>query len=206
LKESAGFKDRELSWIQFNERVLEEAENESIPLMERLRFLSIFAGNFDEFYRVRVGALQDRCLLAEKGSKSVARQLNAIFKAIRRLVTRFDAAFFAISQSLGRCGIRQAWQIHAGQIRPGDELLQQDRAFLKNCFEHDIAPLLSPYIIAKKHPFPFFENGLAVVGVTLRTKNGGVRFGLIPRVPTVYLDGRFNFAFCWQTVSQVYHT
>jgi len=161
-----------LSWIQFNERVLEEAECDGVPLMERLRFLSIFAGNFDEFYRVRVGALQDRCLLAEKGSKSAARQLNAIFKATRRLVVRFDAAFCSISRALGHCGVRR--------VRPGDELSQQDRAFLKNCFEHDIAPILSPYIIAKNHPFPFLENGLAVVGVTLRTKNGGVRFGLIP--------------------------
>ena len=176
-KERTVYENRELSWIKFNERVLEEAEDEANPLMERLKFLSIFMSNFDEFYRVRVGMLSDDLLI--DGSKTdrtigmtVPEQLTAIYKATHKLFPRFDVAYAGVMEGLEAYGLFQ--------IKPGKAIPNKDKAFLKRLFEHDIAPLLSPFIIEKKHPFPFLENGQAVVGVTLQTKNGNVRFGLLP--------------------------
>lgn len=97
MKEKKLWIDRELSWVQFNQRVLEEAQRGRNPLMERLRFISIFESNFDEFYRVRVGALQDKALMEEDededAGKETSRQLTDVFKATRQLLPRLDLLF-----------------------------------------------------------------------------------------------------------------
>lgn len=171
------YKNREISWLQFNERVLEEAEDESTPLLERLRFLSIVLNNSDEFYRVRVGMLCDQMLVDEnirddKAGRTISEQLKDIWSATRKLRTRFDAAYAQVMTAMENFGVCQ--------IRKSKRVAERDKSFLKNLFEQQIAPLLAPFIIEKNHPFPFFENGKLVVGVTLKTKNGKDCVGLIP--------------------------
>ena len=171
------YKNRELSWLQFNERVLEEAEDAKKPLLERLRFLSIFLNNSDEFYRVRVGILCDRLLVDEeqrddKVGQTVDVQLKAIWRATKKLLPRFDAAYAAIMAALEASGVQQ--------IRGDTPLSEPDKVMLKAIFEHQIAPVITPFIVEKRHPFPFFENGRPVVGVTLKSRNNNDRVGLIP--------------------------
>ena len=172
MKEKKLWIDRELSWVQFNQRVLEEAQRGRNPLMERLRFISIFESNFDEFYRVRVGALQDKALMEEDededAGKETSRQLTDVFKATRQLLPRLDLLFAeCMEDAVGRF------------VRLTEQgLSEEDRAALKQIFEQEIAPFIAPFVIDKKHPFPFLENGVQVVGVTLRRKSGGVKYGL----------------------------
>lgn len=188
MKEKKLWIDRDLSWVQFNQRVLEEAQRGRNPLMERLRFISIFESNFDEFYRVRVGALQDKALMEEDededAGKETSRQLTDVFKATRQLLPRLDLLFAeCMEDAVGRF------------VRLTEQgLSEEDRAALKQIFEREIAPFIAPFVIDKKHPFPFLENGVQVVGVTLQRKSGGVKFGLIsvpkalPRA--IFLPGR----------------
>ena len=166
------YTDRELSWIQFNKRVLEESGRGVNPLIERLRFISIFQSNFDEFYRVRVGSITDKMLVEEDPDKKqqLKEQLAAIFKATKKLLPELDHAF------------EQAIADGAPYFTRITEqnMTQPDRAYLKQLFEREIAPLISPFIVEKKHPFPFIDNGLRVMGVTIKKKNGGSKFGMVP--------------------------
>ena len=169
------FINRELSWIQFNKRVLEEGERQTTPLFERLRFLSIFQSNYEEFFRVRVGTLYDRMLLDDdpgddKQGRTAKEQLSDIFKATKKLLPELDLAY----RQLLKDGNSYIEHVSPEEVSPAEH------AFLKQKFEKEIAPVISPFIVGKKHPFPFFANALRVVGVTLRSKNGGLRFGLIP--------------------------
>ncbi len=180
--------DRELSWTQFNRRVLEEAQRGRNPLMERLRFISIFESNFDEFFRVRVGALQDQVLMEEDedadAAKHDAKRLSDVCKATRRLLPRLDALFDECMEDASDRFTRLT----------EDTLSDDDRAALRQIFDREVAPFIAPFVTDKKHPFPFLENGVQVVGVTLQKKNGGVKFGLIsvpkalPRA--IFLPGR----------------
>lgn len=176
MKKSTLYENRELSWLKFNERVLEEAESTGNPLLERLRFVSIYNSNLDEFYRVRVGGLYDRLLIDEdapdnKAGMKLSDQLESIFKVTAKLGPRVDAAYAAVMEGLREHGIVQ--------LDP-ECLPAGDMAFLKLKFEREIAPVISPFIFEKNHPFPFFPNGQTVVGVTLKGKKDGHRYGLIP--------------------------
>lgn len=169
------FIDRELSWIKFNERVLEEARSKDNPLMERLRFISIFQSNFEEFYRVRVGTISDKLLIDpeeinEETNKTPKKQLKDIFSATSNLLPELDKAFEEILND----GKKYFTKVTEKNVT------NAERVVLRQIFEKDVAPFISPFIIEKKHPFPFFDNGTTVLGVTLKKKNGGSKFGLMP--------------------------
>lgn len=175
-KKSEIFTNRELSWLQFNERVLEEAENETNPTFERFNFLSIFINNLDEFYRVRVGMLSDQLLLDEdwrdpQTKTIVSDQFSMVLRRTKRLIPRFNEAYKKVMKDLKTVGL--------SQITEGDKLLEKDEDYLKNFFKYQVAPLIMPFIVEKSHPLPFFENDRLVIGVTLRTKKGNNRFGFL---------------------------
>lgn len=175
MKEKNLMIDRELSWIKFNERVLEEARSKDNPLMERMRFISIFQSNYEEFFRVRVGSIIDQYLIEsdetdEFAGKAKKKQLKNIFNATKALLPRLDTAFDEILYD----GRRYFTKVTEQTVTNAEKVL------LRQIFEKEVAPFISPFIIEKKHPFPFFDNGVTVVGVTLQKKNGGSKFGLMP--------------------------
>ncbi len=167
MAESAVYDNRELSWLKFNRRVLEEAEDKTVPLFERLRFISIFSSNLDEFFMVRVGSLCDALLVApnkkeNKTGMTPAEQLSAISEKVREMLVRKDFAYADIMEHLA---VRGAQMLHPG------ELHGEDKAFLKLYFEREIMPLLSPGVIDKNHPFPFLRNRAVYIGVLLKGKD-----------------------------------
>lgn len=156
------FVDRDLSAIKFNERILIEAGSDRNPLIERLNFISIFESNLEEFFRVRVGSRID----SGKSKKA----LNEIYASISHLLPTLDDTFDNILKDGKR------YFIYANR----EMLTSAERAYLKQLFLKKIAPIISPFIIDKSIPFPFFDNGQSVIGLTLETKNGKTKFGLIP--------------------------
>ncbi len=181
------FDNRELSWLKFNQRVLEEAEDIRVPLFERLRFVSIFQSNLDEFFMVRVGSLYDKTLLKKdkpdnKTNLTSAEQLGLICEKVTELMPRFDAAYRQITEQLKDYGAEHVCI---------DNLSQTDREFLLKYFLSDIKPLLFPTVIDKKHPIPFFANKAVYVYVKLCSKKGSEIQGLIPASSDVF--GRVVF-------------
>ncbi len=181
------FDNRELSWLKFNQRVLEEAEDIRVPLFERLRFVSIFQSNLDEFFMVRVGSLYDKTLLKKdkpdnKTNLTSAEQLGFICEKVTELMPRFDAAYRQITEQLKDYGAEHV---------STDNLSQADREFLLKYFLSDIKPLLFPTVIDKKHPIPFFANKAVYVYVKLCSKKGSEIQGLIPASSDVF--GRVVF-------------
>ncbi len=167
--------NRELSWLRFDERVLLEATDPTVPLLEQLKFVSIFTSNLDEFFMIRVGSLHDMSLMDvrsidAKSGLSPAEQLTAIFAAVRPLIAQRDAIWADLCARLAPHGI------HALTL---DRLPKQDRAFARRWFEDEVDPLLSPQIVDSHHPFPHLANKVLHVGVRLRGKRGE-RFGVIP--------------------------
>ena len=167
--------NRELSWLRFDERVLLEATDPTVPLLEQLKFLAIFTSNLDEFFMIRVGSLHDMALMDlrsidAKSGLSPAEQLAAIFTAVRPLIARRDAIWADLCARLAPQGI------HALTL---DRLPKQDRSFARRWFEEEVDPLLSPQIVDSHHPFPHLANKVLHVGVRLRDKRGE-RFGVIP--------------------------
>lgn len=163
------FDNRELSWLKFNKRVLEEAQDETVPLFERLNFVSIYANNLDEFFMVRVGSLHDQNLLKEskadnKTLLTAAEQLDKIADNVANILPEKDAAYTDIMQQLEAHNIIQA---------DLDSLTEYEDDFLEGYFMHEIQPLLSPTILDKNHPLPFLRNKDIYVGTILRKKNGG---------------------------------
>lgn len=170
------YTNRELSWLQFNERVLEESEDPSVPLYERLRFIAIFQSNLDEFFMVRVGSLFDQTLLKKvvydsKTKLTANEQLSRIYEGVRNLLPRKDLSYLKIMELLSQ---KQIEQISL------QNLSTEQFEFLKLYFEKEIMPLISPQIIDKRQPFPFLKNKEVYVGVHLATKGNGVRLGMIP--------------------------
>lgn len=160
----------------FNERVLDEALNKNNPLFERLKFVSIFSSNLDEFYMVRVGSLNDQRLLPGvkldvKTHMSPGEQLSAIFEYTAKLIPQQDKAYAQILKELAKKGVH---------IAHFDQLSQEDEKFLSSYFKNEIMPFISPFIIDKRHPFPFLENMSKYIGVQLTAKGKCVRFGIIP--------------------------
>lgn len=176
------YTNRELSWLQFNERVLEESEDLSVPLYERLRFIAIFQSNLDEFFMVRVGSLFDQFLLDEtvydsKTNMTADQQLSHIFKRVKELLPRKAISYLELWKQLAEQGIQHV---------SVQKLTAEQHDFLKLYFEKEIAPLISPQIIDKRQPFPFLKNKEIYVGVHLASKSGNVRLGMIPA------SGHFN--------------
>ncbi|MCL1852141.1 MAG: polyphosphate kinase 1 [Peptococcaceae bacterium] len=166
--------NRELSWLKFNERVLEEADFSANPPFERLKFIAIFNSNLDEFYMIRVGCLTDYLLYApeyydNKTGMSAGEQLEAIFRQTSSLYALKDRYFQAVTSDLERQGIYH--------LKMSD--LDADEAkIVQKHFERNILPLLSPHVIDSRHPFPHMDNKHLYVAVTLQQKNKSV-FGLI---------------------------
>jgi len=172
---NAIYVNRELSWLKFNQRVLEEANNIGNPLFERLRFLSIVASNLDEFYMVRVGSLFDQALLDNpevdnKTQMTVQQQLDSIYRETRKSLPNRDKAFRAITEDLRKQGLRHL---------SADSLTVTEKGFLKTYFDTEIAPLLSPHIIDNKHPFPHLINKQCYIAVLLKHKEKK-SLGIIP--------------------------
>ena len=168
--------NRELSWLKFNERVLEEAESKDVPLCERLTFASIFQTNLDEFFMVRVGSLQDQMLLHKeirdnKTKKTAKEQIEAILEEVKRLGKRHGKAFENLLQELEAYGVRFV------DFRHIDEGVSQR---LERYFKTEIAPLISPTIISKRQPFPFLRNKDIYIVAVLETKSKKERLGIIP--------------------------
>ena len=168
--------NRELSWLKFNERVLEETESKDVPLCERLTFASIFQTNLDEFFMVRVGSLQDQMLLHKeirdnKTKKTAKEQIEAILEEVKRLGKRHGKAFENLLQELEAYGVRFV------DFRHIDEGVSQR---LERYFKTEIAPLISPTIISKRQPFPFLRNKDIYIVAVLETKSKKERLGIIP--------------------------
>lgn len=160
--------NRELSWLKFNERVLAEATDFSVPLMERLRFVSIFTSNLDEFFMVRVGSLLDMDVLApdERDNKSgmtPKEQIAAICAAVTPLVRRRDAIFLELSKTLEAVGVREA---------AFDGLTGEQRAYVQEYYKANIRPLLSPQVIDRSHPFPHLKNKALYAAALLTPSTG----------------------------------
>jgi polyphosphate kinase len=170
------FYNRELSWLQFNHRVLEEASNQQHPLLERLRFLSIAAANLDEFYMVRAAGVYGQVsagisTLSQDGLTPM-QQLAAINKFAARLVADKQAIWQTIKTELAGTGIH---------VLQGDEVTPGQRARLEQLFLTHIFPILTPIAADPAHPFPFILNkGLTIVVEMVRPADGKTMNGLIP--------------------------
>ena len=170
------YMNRELSWLKFNERVLEEAENPEVPLCERMTFVSIYQSNLDEFFRVRVGSLQDQMLISteireNKTKMTSAEQIRAIIKEVKKLNQRKDKAYEKLMKKIEEYGITLLNHASAKS---------EEKKFLEKYFMKEIMPLSSPTIVGKRQPFPFLKNGEIYAVVVLETRNKKERIGIIP--------------------------
>ena len=170
------YMNRELSWLKFNERVLEEAENPENPLCERLTFASIYQSNLDEFYMVRVGSLVDQMLLAKdirenKTNMTPKEQLDAILARTKKLNRKRDVVYEEIMESLEEYGVHML-NFH--------KIEKEDRNYLERYFEAEVAPVISPSIVGKRQPFLFLRNKEIYAVVVLETKKGKEKLGIIP--------------------------
>lgn len=168
--------NRELSWLKFNERVLEEAENKKVPLCERLTFASIYQSNLDEFFRVRVGSLVDQMLLGgkirdNKTKMTAKEQIEAVLHQVMKLNRRKDAVYDAIMGQLEDYGIR---------LVDFRKISKKESEYLEKYFLNEIAPVISPTIVGKRQPFPFLKNNEIYAVVVLQTKSGKEKLGIIP--------------------------
>ena len=170
------FMNRELSWLKFNERVLEEAENREVPLCERLTFASIYQSNLDEFFMVRVGSLIDQMLLDKnmkenKTKMTPQEQIDAIIPQVQKLNRRKDSVYEEMMDSL------KEHNIHLVNFQ---KISKKESEYLRAYFQAEIASLISPTIIGKRQPFPFLRNKEIYAVAVLETKNGKEKLGIIP--------------------------
>ena len=167
--------NRELSWLQFNARVLAEAEDENVPLLERFKFLAIFTSNLDEFFMIRVGSLCDMAAVDKehtdsKSGLTAKEQLHLIYKAVVPLYARRDAAFSDVDSKLSVIGLRRLTM---------DSLAPDEQKYIKRYFKDIIAPVLSPQIVDSHHPFPHLEGKVLHIAALLSHKKTE-RLGLLP--------------------------
>ena len=167
--------NRELSWLQFNARVLAEAEDENVPLLERFKFLAIFTSNLDEFFMIRVGSLCDMAAVDKehtdsKSGLTAKEQLHLIYKAVEPLYARRDAAFSDVDSKLSAIGLRRLTM---------DSLAPDEQKYIKRYFKDIIAPVLSPQIVDSHHPFPHLEGKVLHIAALLSHKKNE-RLGLLP--------------------------
>lgn len=182
--------NRELSWLKFNCRVLEEAEDDSVPLFERLGFVSIFASNLDEFFGVRVGALCSSLEMKKSKAESALEQLSEISEKLDGVIKRYNAAYRTVMGRLSDYGI-----VH---LRP-ETCSDADKEFLRNRFATAILPYLSPEIADKKKQL-FAENKTVYLLAKLKDSDGKEKYALVPvrseffgRVIFLENEGRHRF-------------
>ena len=171
--------NRELSWLKFNKRVLEEAQDASVPLLERMKFVAIFSSNLDEFFMIRVGSLFDMAHTDtnrrdSRSGMTPKEQLDKIFEAVAPLYKERDKAYAQIKKELGPygiCGLNFK------------ELEQNEKKYVKKYFKDQILPVLSPQIVDANHPFPHLLNKEVYVTANLKFKeksNSKTMMGLVP--------------------------
>lgn len=187
--------NRELSWLNFNDRVLSEAQDPTVPLLERLRFVQIFVSNLDEFFRVRVGSLIDMVPAGDayhdsKTGWTAEEQLQHIYSTARTLCAKKDRVYFHLEHKLRHQDI---WHLSY------DELTDDEQEYIEHHFQNHILPLLSPLIIDAHHPFPHLRNKKIEVGVVLKDQAGRKVFAIIP-IPdslpdVIYLPSRHNLRY-----------
>lgn len=180
--------ERELSWLRFNERVMEEAWDDRVPLFERLKFAAIFTSNLDEFFMIRVGSIYDMTLLKQthtdsKSGMTPAEQLKAIFKAVAPLYKQRDKLISQLETRLRACTI-----CNLGVA----ELDGKARKQVERYFQSDILPVLSPMVVDLHHPFPHLPSKSLTIALELQ-RDGGRYYGLVPLPkalpPYLLLDG-----------------
>lgn len=176
------YMNRELSWLKFNERVLEEAENPEVPLCERLTFASIYQSNLDEFFMVRVGSLYDQTLLDKKicenkTGMTLQEQIDAILKQTKLINKRKEAVYEELMARLAEQGIR---------ILRFNELDEDGAHYLEGYFKSEIAPLISPTVIGRRQPFPFLKNKEIYAVAVLGAKGKKDRLGIIPCTSNIF--------------------
>ena len=176
------YMNRELSWLKFNERVLEEAENPEVPLCERLTFASIYQSNLDEFFMVRVGSLYDQTLLDKKICENKTgmtsqEQIDAILKQTKLINKRKEAVYEELMVRVAEQGIR---------ILRFNELDEDGARYLEGYFKSEIAPLISPTVIGRRQPFPFLKNKEIYAAAVLGAKGKKDRLGIIPCTSNIF--------------------
>lgn len=176
IKKSPYMMNRELSWLKFNERVLNEAGNPKVPLAERLTFVSIYQSNLDEFYRVRVGTLMDQMDVSEvvrenKTNMTSEEQVKAIIRATRELEEKRTVIYEQLMGELEPKGIR---------LINFNKLSAEEGKILEEYFDREIAPYLSANIVSKQQPFPFLKNKDIYAVALLESKGGKTRTAIIP--------------------------
>ena len=167
--------NRELSWLRFNQRVLEEARDETVPLMERMKFVAIFTSNLDEFFMIRVGSLYDMAAadskkIDQRSGMTAKQQLDAIYRAVSPLYKERDKTYAEIKKQLspyGVCGL------------DFKELEQQEKKFVKKYFKEEVMPVLSPQIVDANHPFPHLLSKELYVVANLK-QGDKTMLGIIP--------------------------
>lgn len=179
------FVNRELSWLEFNRRVLSESLDPNIPLMERLKFLSIYFSNLDEFFMVRVGSLHDQSILEpdkldDKTGLNAAGQIDAILRRVNEISSTTQRAWNQICQELKMQDI-DVLDIH--------HMSKLDEQILQKYFSQEMRPLLSPQIIDRQHPFPFLKNKESFIVAILSDKTDNIRLGFVPfsQLPPYYI-------------------
>lgn len=170
------YENRELSWLKFNERVLEEAADKNNPLCERLTFLSIYQSNLDEFFMVRVGSLIDQKLLDEdvrenKTYMTAEEQIDAVLRQVTRMMRSTNHIYDDLMDELER------QQIRLINFQMTTEAEEKD---LQLYFEHEMLPLLSAFVVGKKQSFPFLNNKAIYALAVLETKNDKNKIGIVP--------------------------
>ncbi len=198
------YDNRELSWLKFNERVLEEAQDAETPLFERLRFVQIFCSNLDEFFMIRVGSLNDQLMFdpkdrENKTNMTAKEQLSEISSRVKELLPTKDSAYTDIMNGIAAYGIQHI----TNDITPDEE------AYLRAYFTKEIQPLLFTGVVDKKHPVPFLKSGEIYIGVTIRKKDdaaGKVTFGILPASENfprlIWLPGTGRFILCEELISR----
>ena len=200
MKEDSIFINRELSWLDFNRRVLVLGKDKNVPLAEQLKFLAIYGSNLDEFFMVRVGSLQERASLMRakkerdkrenKTNMTAEEQLAAIMPKTAHLQEDCDKYYEKALENLAACGYKKV---------DFDALSKEEEHFWKKYFQSELFPILSPQIVDSRHPFPFLRNKETYLGVLLKEKEGQ-SLGMIPissqmeRLQLVRRDGHTEFA------------
>ncbi len=169
------YMNREVSWLKFNERVLDEATDPAVPLCERLNFISIFQSNLEEFFMIRVGTIQDQMLLKDtihdnKTNMTDREQLQAIIDITTPLCLKRDKIYASIMKEIAAYGV---------QFIKFTDLTKEESSYMENYFDSEISPLLSPMIVGKKQSFPFMANGLIYAVVVMETVRGKEKIGII---------------------------
>lgn len=185
--------NRELSWLRFNQRVLEESADPTVPALERLKFVSIFSSNLDEFFMVRVGSLFDLARMTpdetdNKTGQTPAEQLHHIYRAVPGLLAMKEQICTAVMEQLAQSGIQDALP----EALEADELKQVNRFF-----KTDLLPVLSPILIGPNHPVPHLVNKRLYAAALLENKKGRRALGIVPvpdnAPPYLMLSGQKRF-------------